>query len=271
MQNMDYYDVLGVSKTATQDEIKTAYRNLIKAFHPDCYRGNKQFAQQKTIEINEAYEILKDNKKRYDYDYKNNFWKTSKSYDYSKDLNEAKKRAEEAEKARMEAEKKAEDERKKREDMANKAKAMYEQSSNKSGDKNYNESGIFKKIIFNCLAVVAGLIAYLIVDLVFCIIMGILSNVPIVGFVIKYIMYFPLESEFGLYSSRATFASLITCYVCQKIIDYARPKHNWSTCIVFMLLMPMLYNMYINEQINIWILFFHIGLYLFLMYTSWKN
>ena len=61
---MNYYDVLGVSTDASFDEIKVAYRNMIKAFHPDFYKGNKEFAQKKTIEVNEAYEVLKNAQKR---------------------------------------------------------------------------------------------------------------------------------------------------------------------------------------------------------------
>lgn len=70
---MNYYDVLGVSTDASFDEIKVAYRNMIKAFHPDFYKGNKEFAQKKTIEVNEAYEVLKDVQKRQEYDANNNF------------------------------------------------------------------------------------------------------------------------------------------------------------------------------------------------------
>ena len=65
---MNYYDVLGVSTDASFDEIKVAYRNMIKAFHPDFYKGNKEFAQKKTIEVNEAYETLSDPQKRKMYD-----------------------------------------------------------------------------------------------------------------------------------------------------------------------------------------------------------
>ena len=46
---MNYYDVLGVSTDASFDEIKVAYRNMIKAFHPDFYKCNKEFAQKNTI------------------------------------------------------------------------------------------------------------------------------------------------------------------------------------------------------------------------------
>jgi DnaJ-class molecular chaperone len=63
----DYYDVLGVSRTATADEIKKAYRKLAQKYHPDKNPGDKQ-AEATFKEVNEAHEVLSDPKKRSMYD-----------------------------------------------------------------------------------------------------------------------------------------------------------------------------------------------------------
>jgi molecular chaperone DnaJ len=67
MAKRDYYEVLGVSKTASENEIKTAYRKLAIKYHPDKNPGDKE-AEEKFREATEAYEILKDQKKRAQYD-----------------------------------------------------------------------------------------------------------------------------------------------------------------------------------------------------------
>lgn len=64
---MKYYDTLGVGRTASQDEIKKAYRTLAKKYHPDRNQGNKA-AEEKFKEISEAYAVLSDPDKRRQYD-----------------------------------------------------------------------------------------------------------------------------------------------------------------------------------------------------------
>lgn len=67
MPNKDYYKTLGVEKSASIDEIKSAYRKLAKQYHPDLNPNNPD-AAQKFKEINEAYEVLSDANKRSNYD-----------------------------------------------------------------------------------------------------------------------------------------------------------------------------------------------------------
>ncbi len=64
----DYYEVLGVSKNATEKELKRAYRKLAMKYHPDKFDGNKAEAEEKFKEINEAYSVLSDDSMRGKYD-----------------------------------------------------------------------------------------------------------------------------------------------------------------------------------------------------------
>ncbi|MDZ8262489.1 DnaJ C-terminal domain-containing protein [Nostoc sp. ChiQUE01b] len=78
MQNLpnfrDYYEILGVSKDASGEEIKKVYRRLARQYHPDLNPGNKE-SEEKFKDIGEAYEVLSDPAKRSQYDQFSRYWK----------------------------------------------------------------------------------------------------------------------------------------------------------------------------------------------------
>ncbi len=68
MKKKDYYETLGVKKESSQEEIKAAYRNMAKKWHPDRNPDNKTIAEEKFKDVGEAYETLSDENKRKQYD-----------------------------------------------------------------------------------------------------------------------------------------------------------------------------------------------------------
>ena len=67
MTKRDYYDVLGVTNSASKDEIKKAYRKLALKYHPDKTKGDKT-SEEKFKEASEAYHVLSDDKRKNNYD-----------------------------------------------------------------------------------------------------------------------------------------------------------------------------------------------------------
>jgi curved DNA-binding protein len=78
MDFKDYYDVLGIKRDATQDEIKRAYRKMARKFHPDV--SKEKDAEERFKEVNEAYEVLKDPEKRVAYDQLGANWQAGQDF-----------------------------------------------------------------------------------------------------------------------------------------------------------------------------------------------
>jgi molecular chaperone DnaJ len=68
MAKRDYYETLGLPRTATTDEVKSAYRRLAREYHPDMAKGDPKTAEEKFKQVSEAYEVLADAEKRARYD-----------------------------------------------------------------------------------------------------------------------------------------------------------------------------------------------------------
>jgi len=95
MAFIDYYRILGLSKTASEKDIKKAYRKLARKYHPDLYPNDK-IAEKKFKEINEANEVLSNAENRKKYDQYGEHWQNAEAYEQAKQQQQYQKRAQTA-------------------------------------------------------------------------------------------------------------------------------------------------------------------------------
>lgn len=103
---LNYYDILGVPKAATPDQIKRAYREQIKFFHPDVFEGSHEVARIKTLQLNEAYATLHDPDRRREYDFQLEY-EQRKAAQGERERREKQARAEREQRQRQEAQERA--------------------------------------------------------------------------------------------------------------------------------------------------------------------
>ena len=85
MPPRDYYQVLGLPKSASADDIKKAYRRLARQVHPDLHSGSKKFEMEKKFkELNAAHEVLSDPDKRRKYDQYGANWEQGEAYEQAR-------------------------------------------------------------------------------------------------------------------------------------------------------------------------------------------
>jgi len=89
MAFIDYYKTLGISKSATESDIKKAYRKLARKYHPDLNPNDKE-AEQKFKQINEANEVLSNAENRKKYDEYGEHWQHAEEYEKAKNKNNIK-------------------------------------------------------------------------------------------------------------------------------------------------------------------------------------
>ena len=112
MNDKNYYEILGVSLNASQDEIRRAYLKKIKEFHPDTYMGDMKRAEEMTASLNLAYGTLKDEHKKSQYDRQNGL---NRQRSFDKKYQQKEEKVKKAEMNEKKSQQKKEEKKKKKE------------------------------------------------------------------------------------------------------------------------------------------------------------
>lgn len=165
----NYYDVLGVDRDASTEEIRIAYKILVKKFHPDVNPEQRDFFEKKSKELNEAYETLSNSSKRASYDIRlDDFLSNRNTNQQNKQKEEEnRKREEEDLKNKQEEAKKAQQEKERQEKLEQERQARaakeanFKKTQNKQKEQDTREGykaifGLLKKVVYVFL-IIAGL------------------------------------------------------------------------------------------------------------------
>ena len=240
---MNYYNILGVSRSASDEEIKTAYRNMIKAFHPDYYKGNPEFANKKTIELNEAYEVLKNPQSRKEYD---QMLKNKVNYDYKSSYSNS--------------------------------SSSTTQSSKKSEPKIEEKAIEPSGGIYNYIALFVGLISYSAAMIIFPLIVAFLWRFPFLqGWLYSWFAW-PEDSFLTLVFCSTILATKLCVIVETTLLEKVINKKKWAGMATALIIIVSdilsIINLVINKQYNLYdylSLFFAIALAYILIFPIGKQ
>ena len=140
---------------------------------------------------------------------------------------------------------------------------------------NNSKGGKLTSVLLIFAAILVGVVIYLLVDLLCTMVIGVasqfLGRLPIISWILEPFLFYNGYSGKFFFISKATISSIASCGVSDKIIDFSDSKRYWGTCIVFILMSLLNYNMYANGTQGLYSFLITLGLYLFVIYHAFTK